>query len=102
MVVLVQINILQKFSILRTTPAALFPSYQEEDFTPHKVAIIFVAEVLTLTLTLILPGVIVSNGVMVPGPNPTTLHKRDMAIAPGSVLQVAILLVALTVPRHQR
>ena len=86
MVVLVQINILQKFSILRTTPAALFPSYQEEDFTPHKVAIIFVAEVLTLTLTLILPGVIVSNGVMVPGISPTPFNKRDMATAHGPLL----------------
>ena len=84
MVVLVQINILQKFSILRTTPAALFPSYQEEDFTPHKVAIIFVAEVLTLTL--ILPGVIVSNGVMVPGISPTPFNKRDMATAHGPLL----------------
>ena len=100
MVVLVLINILQKYSILRPTRAVLYLSYQKGDFTRLKVVIIFVVEDLTLGLTL--QGVIVSNGVMVPGPNPTTSHKKDMAIAPGSVLQVAILLVALTVPRHQR
>ena len=98
--VLVQIKTRQKYSILRPTRAVLYPSYQKGDFTRLRVVIIFVGEDLTLGLTL--PGVIVSNGVMVPGPNPTTSHKRDMAIAPGSVLQVAISLVAPTVPRHQR
>ena len=82
--VLVQIHSLQKSSILKTTPAAFYPSYQEEDFTPHKVVIIFVAEDLTLMLTP--PGVIVSNGVMEAGINPTPFNTRDMATAHGSLL----------------
>ena len=98
--VLVQIKTRQKYSILKPTRAVLYPSCQKGDSTRHRVVIISVVEDLTLDLTL--PGVIVSNGVMVPGPNPTPSHKRDMAIAPGSVLQVAISLVAPTVPRHQR
>ena len=82
--VLVQIHSLQKSFILKTTPAAFYPSYQEEDFIPHKVVIIFVAE--DLTLMLILPGVIVSNGVMEHGINPTPFNTRDMATVLGSLL----------------
>ena len=103
MVVLVLIKILQKYSILRTTKqsAVLYLSYQKGDSTQRKVVTIYVVG--DPIQRQILPGVIVSNGTrMVPGQNPTTSNKKDMAIAPGSLLLGPISLVEPTVRKRQK